>query len=163
MSQEFCDLVSHIGDTTENAVIPAAHIPVSPPREGKSVASSDTSATNTCPICLSTIRKRVVLDNCVHTFCFDCIHEWGTRFCNNCPFCKTPFTSISYIDHKEDCLKTPLTPRTPRTKFTSAKEYSAASREARLRPIGCTCTMQEVRLLLFSLYIYGEDIHFFSH
>lgn len=48
-----------------------------------------------CPICLDKIKKKVILNNCVHVFCFKCLENWATKS-NECPICRTRFTKFEH-------------------------------------------------------------------
>ena len=43
---------------------------------------------NYCPICIEHIKIESRLENCIHKFCFECIHCWATQSKNLCPMCK---------------------------------------------------------------------------
>lgn len=48
-----------------------------------------------CGICLDSVNIiKGSLPVCVHTFCFDCIHQWS-KTSNTCPMCKATFRMIS--------------------------------------------------------------------
>ncbi|KAI6661389.1 hypothetical protein LOD99_9972 [Oopsacas minuta] len=60
-------------------------------------ASSTLNETNECPICLTKIRTKGVIE-CMHTFCITCIKEWrGNKQTQYCPICKSPFQDILKI------------------------------------------------------------------
>ena len=51
---------------------------------------------NICPVCIEELdpKKEARLENCVHKFCFPCIHCWATQNKNLCPMCKQKFNKI---------------------------------------------------------------------
>ena len=55
---------------------------------------------NHCPICIEQIKFESRLENCIHKFCFECIHCWATQSKNLCPMCKQKFNKI--IKMKDD-------------------------------------------------------------
>ncbi len=55
-----------------------------------------------CSICHLNSRRTVVLDNCGHIFCYDCIYEWlcygegskGDNTGNTCPYCRSDISEV---------------------------------------------------------------------
>jgi len=46
-----------------------------------------------CPVCISPITNKAVIDTCLHEFCIDCIEGWcKTKLI--CPLCKSSFTKL---------------------------------------------------------------------
>lgn len=48
-----------------------------------------------CAICFEDIKRKGMINSCKHTFCLECINEWGKKN-NKCPLCKKEFTKIIY-------------------------------------------------------------------
>ncbi|XP_046638722.1 E3 ubiquitin-protein ligase Topors-like isoform X2 [Daphnia pulicaria] len=48
---------------------------------------------STCVICLQIITNKSFANNCLHTFCFECLLKWSEERAE-CPLCKGPFTAI---------------------------------------------------------------------
>jgi hypothetical protein len=51
-----------------------------------------------CPICLSPIINKSILDICEHEFCKECIDQWA-KLSSECPCCKDEFKKIIYWDN----------------------------------------------------------------
>ncbi|XP_030764312.1 PHD and RING finger domain-containing protein 1-like [Sitophilus oryzae] len=58
-------------------------------------ANLTTSSNETCPICLSSVHKRLlgIPKNCRHRFCLYCIRKWSRKK-NTCPVCRKKYSSI---------------------------------------------------------------------
>ena len=54
----------------------------------------------TCSICLETVpkAKETRLNDCPHTYCFDCIKKWVKEVENTCPQCKKPISQLKRAD-----------------------------------------------------------------
>ncbi|KAI9145076.1 hypothetical protein BKA69DRAFT_1053014 [Paraphysoderma sedebokerense] len=65
------------------------------------VASGSKSADAVCPICLSPICNKSYVQQCYHSFCFDCIRQWclANKELPDCPLCKA---EINIIYHSID-------------------------------------------------------------
>ncbi|EFX83133.1 hypothetical protein DAPPUDRAFT_48477 [Daphnia pulex] len=48
---------------------------------------------STCVICLEIITNKSFANNCLHTFCYECLLNWSKQKAE-CPLCKGPFTAI---------------------------------------------------------------------
>ncbi|CAD8140503.1 unnamed protein product [Paramecium octaurelia] len=46
-----------------------------------------------CVICLNLMSNQVFLDQCNHSFCFECIRKWSEKN-HQCPYCRTMFSSF---------------------------------------------------------------------
>ena len=55
---------------------------------------------SSCHICFRELlpEKEAKLENCVHKFCFECIHEWAATTKNVCPVCKKKFNRLTRKD-----------------------------------------------------------------
>jgi hypothetical protein len=53
-----------------------------------------------CAICFERISERAKPENCIHTFCMDCILGW-TKFHNLCPLCKVEIEVLEKYDSIE--------------------------------------------------------------
>ena len=53
-----------------------------------------------CSICLETVpkAKETRLNDCPHTYCFDCIKKWVKEVENTCPQCKKPISQLKRAD-----------------------------------------------------------------
>ena len=60
-----------------------------------------------CVICIENIKtgELAKLNGCDHTFCFECIDNWGTKCENKCPLCWNQFKEIIYHDEKGELIK----------------------------------------------------------
>ncbi|CAK92572.1 unnamed protein product (macronuclear) [Paramecium tetraurelia] len=46
-----------------------------------------------CVICLNLMSNQVFMDQCNHSFCFECIRKWSEKS-HQCPQCRTKYTSF---------------------------------------------------------------------
>jgi len=76
-------------------------------RAAKKVCDSLGSA---CSICLDCVRDRAIPNKCCHEFCFSCISSWS-RIANDCPLCKTRFTSLHHYGLKNAPTVVPVEER----------------------------------------------------
>ena len=68
---------------------------------------SKNSGKDKCVICIEIIKtgELAKLNGCDHTFCFECIDNWGTRCENKCPLCRNMFSEIMYHNEKGEFVK----------------------------------------------------------
>lgn len=55
---------------------------------------------DTCPICLQTLAEPVMVRDCYHVYCFECLRTWVSSVALHgvhpppCPLCKAPFDTV---------------------------------------------------------------------